>query len=146
MKYKQGPTPDTFYQISGDTKQSFSKNSKEMTAGYFMYQEMQKWIAAGNEIEPFETAEEIMVREAESKKDALLMQETELLGLITSNAYHITEHRPETERLFSADYGTWLTKIKIWDQQRLEVKTQIELMNQGKEFTLIEISPVPIFE
>jgi 3-mercaptopyruvate sulfurtransferase SseA len=141
MKYKQGPTPDTFYQISGDTKQSFSINSKPMTAGYFMNIEMEKWKAAGNEIEPFETAEEVTVREAKELRESYVNQANAALKMIEDNEYHLVSVRKK----MIADRAIWENIIDIWDDQYVYLKDQIELIDEGKmPGALIELEPEPV--
>jgi hypothetical protein len=141
MKYKQGPSPDILIQDDGVTKQSFSINSKPMTAGYFMNIEMEKWIAAGNEIEPFETAEEIEAREAKELRESYVNLANAALKMIKDNEYHLVSVRKK----MIADRAIWENVIDIWDDQYVYLKDQIELIDEGKmPGALIELEPEPI--
>lgn len=74
MKYQQGPTPDIFYQIDGDSKQSFSVNSKPMTSGYFMNLNRIEWEKT-NELLPFKTPETPEEKEIREQKELEQLKE-----------------------------------------------------------------------
>lgn len=126
MKYRHAESEGWYYQIddAGNKSQSWTEKNRP---GY--YKEMMDWVAEGNEIEPFETADEIAEREAKEAVQVLENQEKALLNLIESNEYHLISRR------FSADIAVWEAKLDEWAAQLLEVKA-------GK---LVEIAGLPEF-
>lgn len=71
MKYKKTASPGWIVQIDdlGNVSQSFTAKNKPG-----LWTEYEAWKKAGNEIEPYETAEEIAAREAKEAEQALEAQ------------------------------------------------------------------------
>ena len=79
MKYKETAAPGWIVKIDdlGNAGQSFTKQNKP---GWWA--EKETWEAEGNEIEPFETAEEIAAREAKEAIRAIKTQRAECQRLL----------------------------------------------------------------
>ncbi len=136
MKYKKQKSENWFDRIDDKgNKIQFHKDHQPQ-----MYQEMMN---SGIPIEDYETQDEIDARLLQEKKDALLKQEKTLLGYFEKYDYHFRTRRKK----FLLDIETiWEPIFDKWDDQLDLVRDQIELMNEGKEFTLVQIDPVPVFE
>jgi hypothetical protein len=101
MKYKHSAAPGWYVQIDGDNRLEFNKKNKPQR-----YAEMMAWVAEGNEIEPYETAEEIAERESEESKQALESQNQTIQTLLdeadkkAGAEYRNTEEEKAEWRIF----------------------------------------------
>lgn len=95
--------------IDGDSITEFNPNQPERYDGHI--KDMNDWLAEGNEIESFETAEEIMVREAGEAKQALEDQKQTCKNLIEKTQYIVNGDcdYPSDD---IAECKTWRIKIK----------------------------------
>jgi hypothetical protein len=120
MKYKHAESEGWYYYIDEAGNKSPSWNAKNKPV---MFAQMQEWEAAGNEIEPKETAEEQTAREAAEAAQALEAQPAICKRLLD-----------ETQHTVNGDYDypqTDVDKYKVW---RVELK---RIMRSDK----IEIIP-----
>ena len=88
IKYKEAEAPGWFYKIDivAGSKISFADGKGSGTG---LFQEMQAWIAAGNEVEPQYTAEELEQKEADDLDQAIENQKSQCQGFLKATDYKL---------------------------------------------------------
>lgn len=102
-------------------------------------------IELNSEIRKLEDVDwESLRTKAAKDREALLKTRSTLIEKIKNNAYHVTEHPKDANKRFSADYDTWDAALDAWRDELEQTNDQIELMEEGKEYSLISITPDPV--
>jgi hypothetical protein len=106
MNFKHAEAPGWYYQIDQTGKKSQSFTAKNKPG---LYQEMQAWVAAGNEIEPLYTAEELAAKEAAEAVQALEAQKQNIIALVKSAEYHFiaNSRHPDTD----GKWAEWVAEL-----------------------------------
>jgi len=100
MKYKHGATPGEYHFIDDAGNKSASFNAKNKPG---MIAEMQAWVDEGNEIEAFETPEEIAEKQAAEDQKALDNQPSECIRLLNESDAKVNGSYPNSD----ADKQKW---------------------------------------
>lgn len=108
MKFKHAESEGWFYFIddNGNKSQSFTAKNRPG-----LYQEMQEWVAEGNEIEPQFTAEELAEKEAQEQANALKSQKKICKKYLNETEYLISDDTPHPQ-----DIGENKALRKQWRQ------------------------------
>ena len=105
MKFKHAESTGWYYQIDDDGNKGQSWSAKNRPK---MYEEMMKWVAEGNEIEPRYTAEELAEKEAADAQQALESQKAECIRLLNQTEIHCTSDPP-----YPDDVVEWVAYRKV---------------------------------
>ncbi len=97
IKFKEAEAPGWYYKIDqiAGSKISFADGKGSGTG---LYKEMQAWIAAGNEIEPQYTAEELTEKEAKEQVDAQLSISSTARAFLNANDWKLLRHIRQEKR------------------------------------------------
>ena len=105
MRYKYSAAKGWFWQIDElDNKTEFNQKNRPK-----MYEEMQAWVAKGNEIEPIYNEEELAAKELKEDEQALESQKSTCIQNLKDTDYKLLEdfEFPEDLEKVKADRVEW---------------------------------------
>lgn len=104
IKYKHAESNGWFYKIDTNTNEriSFPKRHK-------YYNEMQKWVDNGNEIEPIYTEDELIEKQEQENTQALEIQKKVCKNLLDISEIHVSNDPP-----YPDDIEEWKNARKEW--------------------------------